>query len=375
MYSKGVRDRVLACAPTMWAAFAYSEFIVEAIRRLLPKLEAKFNQRQAERGDDPIRQAGGSGPKIEPNRSISISQFIRGFGAKLGSVRDRMVAADRARERERAALEEHRRQRDELVKTIYDRVVWARDLYEERVGRRRTTSRLAITGETPRDPEELLKAARLAAENIANPEVALKKMATAVHLPEQRVAEDLMAECERLEASLEAIGLRESEEKSAISVREQRIAEFDELRGNVGRFLERLLELVELPTLAAAVRPELEGTGRRGRPSKRVPRDLFPDLVDAALALDPEAGLTLEQLRDLVPRRPAEYHRPEDVPIPAEVMAALVREAAAFRGRLEEAGAEAPNRLERESLGGPGAVEGLKDWLADLGRAVLGRRG
>ncbi len=144
----------------------------------------------------------------------------------------------------------------------------------------------------------------------------------------------------------------------------------------MGRFLERLLELVDLPTLAAAVRPELEGTGRRGRPSKRPPRDLFPDLVDAALALDPGAGLTLQEIRDLVPRRPVEHRRLEDVPTDREVLAALGREAAAFRGEPhrppEEAGA--PDRLDPEALGGPGAVEGLKDWLAGIGRAVLGRK-
>ena len=144
----------------------------------------------------------------------------------------------------------------------------------------------------------------------------------------------------------------------------------------MGRFLERLLELVEMPTLAAAVRPELEGTGRRGRPLKRPPRDLFPDLVDAALDLDPGAGLTLEEIRDLVPRRPVEYRRLEDVPTHGEVLEALVREAAVFHGEPhrppEEAGAGAPDRLDPETLGGPGAVEGLKGWLAGIGRAVLG---
>ncbi len=79
-------------------------------------------------------------------------QLMRGIGALLGRARDRMVAADRDRERQRAALTGGRRRRDELVKTIYGRVVWARDLFEERVGRRRTTSYLEVKGETPRDP-------------------------------------------------------------------------------------------------------------------------------------------------------------------------------------------------------------------------------
>ncbi len=134
-------------------------------------------------------------------------------------------------------------------------------------------------------------------------------------------------------------------------------------------------ELVELPTLAVAVRPELEGTGRRGRPSRR-PRDLFPDLVVAASALDPNAGLTLDAIRDLVPRRPFEYRRLEDDPAHREVMAALVREAAAFCAEPhrppEEAGA--PDRLDSGALGGPGAVDGLRGWLAGIGRAVLGRK-
>ncbi len=369
MSSKGVEDRVFACAPTMWAAFAYSEFVAEAIRRRWPQLEARLHQRQAERGD--------GDPRAVTGRHISVPQLMRGIGALLGRARDRMVAADRDRERQRAALEQDRRRRDELVKTIYGRVVWARDLFEERVGRRRTTSYLAVKGETPRDPRALLQVARLAAESIADPDVALKKPAPGVQIPEQVVAKDMLAECEVLAASLKAIDSRESDEKQLISVREQRIAELDELRGKVGRFLERLLELVDMPTLAVAVRPELEGTGRRGRPSKRPPRDLFPDLVAAALALDPDAGLTLEEIRDLVPRRPVEYRRPEDVPADREVVAALAREAAAFRGephRPPEEGAGPPDRLDSEALGGPGAVEGLKDWLAGIGRAVLGRK-
>ena len=370
MSSKGVQDRVFAFAPTMWAAFAYSEFVAEAIRRRWPELEARFHERQAERGDGE--------PRAAADRRISVPQLMRGTGVALGRARDRMIAADRVRERERAALEEDRRRRDELVKTIYGRVVWARDLFEERVGRRRITSRLAVKGETPRDPKQLLQVARLAAGRIADPDVALANPAPGVHVPERMVGKNLLAECEALEASVTAIDLRESEEKHVISVREKRIAEFDELRGKVGRFLERLLELVEMPTLAAAVRPELAGTGRRGRPSRRPPRDLFPDLVDAALALDPGAGLTLEEIRDLVPRRPVEYRRLEDVPTDGEVLEALVSEAAAFRGALhrapEKAGAGAPERLDPEALGGPGAVEGLKGWLAGIGRAVLGRK-
>ncbi len=126
------------------------------------------------------------------------------------------------------------------------------------------------------------------------------------------------------------------------------------------------------------MRPEVEGTGRRGRPSKQPPRDLFPDLVVAALDLDPGAGLTLQELRDLVPRRPVEYRRRQDVPARKEVLKALVSEAAAFRGeapsRPEETGARAPDRLDPEALGGSDAVEGLKGWLADVGRALLGRK-
>ncbi len=182
MASKGVQDRVFACAPTIWAAFAYSEFVAEAIRRRWPKLEARLHQRQAERGD--------GDPGAVTGRHISLPQLMRGIGTLLGRARDRMAAADRGRERQRAALEEDRRRRDELVKTIYGRVVWTRDLFEERVGRRRTTSYLAVKGETPRDPKEL-----------------------------------------------------------------------DELRCKAGRYLESLLEVVELPTLAAACG---RNTGRRG---------------------------------------------------------------------------------------------------------------
>ncbi len=348
MSSKGVEDRVFACAPTMWAAFAYSEFVAEAIRRRFPRLEAGLHERQAERGDGDPRAVAG--------RYVSLPQLMRGSGAVLGRARDRMVAADHHRERQRAALEEDRRRRDELVKTVYGRVVWARDLFEERVGRRRTTSYLEVTGETPRDPKELLQVARRAAGSIADPGVPLKKLAPGVKLSEQVVSESMLAECEELAASLKAIDMRESKEKQLITVREQRIAELDELRGKVGRFLERLLELVEMPTLAVAVRPELEGTGRRGRPSARPPRDLFPDLVAAALALDPDADLTLEEIRDLVPRRPVEYRRLEDVPADREVLSALAREAAAFRGEPhrppEEAGT-APDRLDRCRLPTP----------------------
>lgn len=107
MSSKGVQDRVFACAPTMWTAFAYSQFVAEAIRRLWPKLEARIHQQQAQRDDGEPRAATG--------RDISVLQLMRGAGDMLGHARDRMVAADNARERERSTLAEDRRRRDELV--------------------------------------------------------------------------------------------------------------------------------------------------------------------------------------------------------------------------------------------------------------------
>ncbi len=370
MPSKGVQDRVVACAPALWAAFAYSEFVAEAIRRLFPELEARLHERQAKRVDVE--------PQAETLQNISVPGLMRGAGAALDAARDRMVTADRARERQKATLEQERRRRDELTKTIYRRVVWARDMFEKRIGRRRTTAYLAVTGETPRDPQALLGVARLVADRIADPEVALASPAPGVQVREQKVALDLRTQCADLETTLKTISSQASEEKAVISFREQRVAEFDELHGLVARYLETLLDLVEMPTLAAAVRPEVEGTGRRGRPSKQPPRDLFPDLVVAALDLDPRAGLTLQELRDLVPRRPVEYRRRQDVPARKEVLKALVSEAAAFRGeapsRPDETVARAPDRLDPEALGGSAAVEGLKGWLADVGRALLGRK-
>jgi hypothetical protein len=44
------------------------------------------------------------------------------------------------------------------------------------------------------------------------------------------------------------------------------------------------------------------------------------------------------------------------------------------QGPPGEAGARAPDRLDPEALGGSDAVEGLKIWLAGIGRAVLGRK-
>ncbi len=98
--------------------------------------------------------------------------------------------------------------------------------------------------------------------------------------------------------------------------------------------------------------------------------------ADAPGTLDPDGGLTLEEIRDLVRRRPVEHRRLEDVPTDHEVLAALAREAAAFRGEPQRPPEEAgpPERLDPEALGGPDAVEGLKDWLAGIGRAVLGRK-
>ncbi len=116
----------------------------------------RFHQQQAQRGDGE--------PEAVTDRRISVPQLMRGAGALLGRARDRMVAADRVRERQRAALSADRRRRDELVKTIYGRVVWARDLFEERLGRRRTTSYLAVKGETPRDPQELPRTSTLGAQ-------------------------------------------------------------------------------------------------------------------------------------------------------------------------------------------------------------------
>ena len=124
--------------------------------------------------------------------------------------------------------------------------------------------RLQVQGETPRDPVRLLQVARRAAEAIRDENVELEEPMQGAVIAELVVAENLNEECDALAASLEAIKLKESGEKGGISVRQQRIAEFDEFRGDLGRFLERLLELNGMPTLAVTVRPELEGTGRRG---------------------------------------------------------------------------------------------------------------
>ena len=48
MPSKGVQDRVFLAAPTIWAAFAYSEFVSEAARRLYPEHEAKRHEMSPE---------------------------------------------------------------------------------------------------------------------------------------------------------------------------------------------------------------------------------------------------------------------------------------------------------------------------------------
>ena len=306
MPSKGVQDRVFLAAPTIWAAFAYSAFVSEATRRLFPEGEARLHERSPEE-------------RAAKPRFLTPAQLMRANGERLCVLRDRMVAADRALEEERRALDEERRRRDGLAKKLYRQVVWARNKFEDRVGRRRVTSRLGIAGETPRDPDAVLKVAQGAVGAMLAPHASLPEPMSGEVVAVRVVADHLTADCDALAASLETIELRESGEKAAVSVREERIAEFDEQRGNLGRFLERLLDFVEMPTLAATVRPELEGTGRRGRPSKKRPRDLFPDLVEAALALDPGAGLTLEEIRDLVPRRPVEYRRLEDVPPAGEV--------------------------------------------------------
>ncbi len=100
MSSKGAQDRVLACAPTIWAAFAYSEFVAEAIRRRWPELEAGFHQRQAQRDDGADVSQGE--PPAETERRASLPELMRGAGIRLSHARDRMVAADNDRERQRA---------------------------------------------------------------------------------------------------------------------------------------------------------------------------------------------------------------------------------------------------------------------------------
>ena len=97
MPSKGVQDRVLACAPTMWAATAFSEFVDEAIRRLWPDFVAR------------LVEAGDGEPRTGADRRLSVSRVMYGAGLALGNARDRMVDADRFRERQRAVLEEDRR--------------------------------------------------------------------------------------------------------------------------------------------------------------------------------------------------------------------------------------------------------------------------
>ncbi len=84
--------------------------------------------------------------------------------------------------------------------------------------------------------------------------------------------------------ALRDAGASEAAIQPALDLRDRAMAVYDDLYLKGVRLLESLYALLDMPTLAAAVRPHRKVTARTGRPSKQREVDKHPDLVERVLA-------------------------------------------------------------------------------------------
>jgi len=117
-----------------------------------------------------------------------------------------------------------------------------------------------------------------------NREETPKPLYTGAERDAEKVVDEVDGVQTELRQALDAVGLGRTEVVAAMLDQRQAMKDFDRISIETAHYLEAQLILFGLPTLAAAVRP---GVGRRGRPLKERPVDLYPDLVDQAMSPGP----------------------------------------------------------------------------------------
>ncbi len=124
---------------------------------------------------------------------------------------------------------------------------------------------LGLHGETPRDPEALLRISRIIAGRMADEEWVEPPMAFIKKFEPQLAAQEMTDRGAELSESLEVLEQAGPQVTVAEAAKQRAIAKFDQFHGKSARFLIAALELAGLDDLVPAIR---NGIGRRGRPPK-----------------------------------------------------------------------------------------------------------
>ena len=269
MPSRRVRNRLEKIPAVSDLAFAAGEVAVEAVRR----------STAAPRPGALAPDTDALGPVFRRDcRYVGWEIQVRG---------GTMLDADRALDTRRTARRRKIARRQELCDLLYDEMVEVRRTVMGYLGRKQGREYFRGLGPTSRDPVALCRQASVLGGSLSHPETAPRPpiawvrpdwAAMARSLEDQRAALD--------EAVREAYRAARSVQV-ALRNQQRAIAAFDEIHGTGARYLETLLEMLGLPSLAAQVRP---GVSRRGRPRKNAPIDVYPDLIERALQL---AGLSV----------------------------------------------------------------------------------
>ncbi len=270
MRSQRVRNRSRNATPTISAAFAFADVVVEATKRGLRR--------------NPLTTAA------EEAMASSSGQVFVILGRELEDQRRRLLDADDRYQELRTRLRHLRRRRDEAAGHAYRGLVAARKVLKGLFGYEGACGYLGLRGPTKREPPDLNLQLGDAVWWAHNYDAEIEPF----YAGAEEEAEDCVAYLEQLHGQLDHAlrdagqGARETE--AAMLDQRAAMTEFDHTYQHVAGALEAKLIEVGLPTLAAAVRP---GVGRCGRPLKRRPVDRYPDLVEEVRLRD-LIGLELE---------------------------------------------------------------------------------
>lgn len=267
-HTRGVRQRILKSLPAVRATKDFDAAFQEALRRMGHRL----------------------GHRLEVEYDDSHISFVRAAGLVIEQLGVELVAADHALARARRLWREACGRREAVRLETYRALSKFRDDARGILRPRRSKHIRCLNGATERDPHYLLSQVRevidWAGDQQSSPD------GPGAGLDWSKLAAPLVILHDDLETAIDAAVTAGIAVDAPLASRKQAIKAFDQelLRGC--RVLERTFEVLGLPTLAAAVRPHLKGTGRVGRPSARPPVDQHPDLV---------AGLRATGLLPLVP--------------------------------------------------------------------------
>lgn len=265
MSCKRVRHRFQQALPTLWAAFACADVIAEATRREL-----------------------GATAAADPGLAEGSRRMFVLFGRNLLRQLRNLLAVDERYQELRARQRRYQARRDRIAKRLYRELADARRFFKGLFGYDEACEYLGLKGPTAREPWALFHQVDHAVHRAKSQEPPEGRYFGKRKDKAKQVVAGLEALCKELDAAIDDVVRGRTEVDAAMLFQRQAMKEFDRVWKESARVMEAQLIGVGLPTLGDAVRPAV---GRRGRPLKKRPVDLYPDLVarvraEGLMALD-----------------------------------------------------------------------------------------